>query len=262
VTGAIAVAFDATERVRAEREARRARVAAERLLELQSGFLAAISHELRTPLTAILGYAELLEHRWAQMSEDDRRHRLARIVLAANRQHRLVEDLLLASSLSDGNIPVAAAPVLLAPLIRQATDEVLAADTSQVIEAAGPRELRIAGDAARVVQVLVNLVDNAVKYSPAGGRVWVTWGREDDVAAIRIRDEGPGLPSEGRERLFTRFGRLPGSIIRAGRTGTGLGLFIGRSLARAMGGELEIESTGPAGTVFKLVLPLNLEPEI
>jgi signal transduction histidine kinase len=257
ITGAIAAGFDTTERIQAEREALRARAAAEQLMMMQNAFLAATSHELRTPLTAILGYAELLEHRWALMDENERRQRIARIVLAANRQLHLVEDLLLASSLSNGSIPVLACPVLFAPLVWQATSEVLAAATDQCIDVEGPQDLQIVADPYRVVQVLVNLVDNAMKYSPAGGRISVTWESEMGVAAIRVRDQGPGLPVAGRERLFTRFGRLPGSIIRSGRTGTGLGLFIGRTLARAMDGDLDVESTGPNGTVFKLVLPLS-----
>jgi len=76
---------------------------------------------------------------------------------------------------------------------------------------------------------------------------------------VRVRDYGTGIPDEARERLFTRFGRVPGSRIRAGRTGTGLGLFLGRQLAEAMHGDLELESTSPDGTTFRLRLPLYRE---
>jgi signal transduction histidine kinase len=85
--------------------------------------------------------------------------------------------------------------------------------------------------------------------------VTVSWGLEDGWVVVRVRDQGLGIPQEGREQLFTRFGRLAGSTARARQSGTGLGLYLSRLLARAMEGELDLESTGPHGSTFKLLLP-------
>ena len=109
-------------------------------------------------------------------------------------------------------------------------------------------------------QVLVNLLDNAAKYSPEGSPVEVRWADEDGMIAVRVPDHGPGIPDEGRGVLFTRFRRVPGSRMRAGRVGTGLGLYLGRAYADAMGGRLDLESTGEDGSTFCLRLP-GCQPE-
>jgi signal transduction histidine kinase len=100
------------------------------------------------------------------------------------------------------------------------------------------------------------MMDNAAKYSPEGSPIIVWWGPEDDNGSLRVLDRGPGVPPHGRELLFSRFGRVPGSRMRAGRVGTGLGLYLGRGLAKAMGGDLDLESTGGEGSTFRLRLPL------
>jgi signal transduction histidine kinase len=111
-------------------------------------------------------------------------------------------------------------------------------------------------DPGRVVQVLANLLDNAAKYSPEGSVIAVSWAQEDAHVAVRVRDHGSGIPDRGSHLLFTRFGRIAGIPIRAGRLATGLGLYVSRSLAQAMGGEIDLESTGPSGSVFRLRLPI------
>jgi signal transduction histidine kinase len=117
-------------------------------------------------------------------------------------------------------------------------------------------------DAAYTVQILTNLVDNAAKYSPETSPVLVTFSREEETAVVRVRDYGGGIPAEGHGILFTRFGRVPGSHMRAGRVGTGLGLYLGRQFAEAMGGTLDLESTSPAGSVFRLRLPAYAVPAV
>jgi two-component system OmpR family sensor kinase len=89
----------------------------------------------------------------------------------------------------------------------------------------------------------------------------MSWDTEDNLAVLHVRDHGQGIPPEGRQYLFKRFGRVPGSQMRAGHIGTGLGLFLGRQLARAMGGELDLEATGPTGSTFRLELP-NAHPMV
>ena len=99
-------------------------------------------------------------------------------------------------------------------------------------------------------------MDNAAKYSAEGSPIVVSWEPDGGCAILRVRDYGPGIPKQGREGLFTRFGRIAGSRTRAGRVGTGLGLYLGRQLAEAISGSLDLETTGPEGSTFRLCLPL------
>ena len=249
-------AMDISARTQALREAERARAAAEELAHLRSDFVAAVTHELRSPLSAIIGFSELLQANWTKMDDSQRLDRLGKIVRAANREHRLVEDLLLLVRLDARKMQVRGEPVSAAQAARDAADEVCASYSGQRIDLHGVDDLQVLADTDRTCQVLVILLDNAAKYSPEGSPIRVTWQAEGSMLAIRVRDFGPGISDQGRELLFTRFGRAPDSHIRAGRVGTGLGLYLGRQLAHAMGGSLDLEATGSQGSVFCLRLRL------
>jgi signal transduction histidine kinase len=254
--GASAVAVDVTDTVHAQQSAERAHAAAAALAQLRSDLVAAVSHELRTPLTSVIGYGELLLARWEQLSDTERRDRLGRMVLSANRQKRLVEDLLLLSRLDDELTLLHPQCVQVAALLRQVADETKGAYPGQVIELVGSDETSAWADADRTLQIVSNLVDNAAKYSAEGCPVVIRWGPEGMRAVIRVHDMGTGIPDGYREHLFTRFGRIPGSRIRDGHVGTGLGLHIGRRLAAEMNGSLDLEQSTPNGSVFRLELPL------
>jgi signal transduction histidine kinase len=253
IVGLTAQALERARLYVVERERARA---AEEVARLRSDFLAAVSHELRTPLAAMVGYGELLESQWATLSEERRQNYLRRMLLAANRQTRLVEDLLLASLGDLGALSLRRQEVALAEVAQQAAQEVRGHYADQHIELDGPQDLAVWADPARVVQVLTGLLDNAAKHSPQGSPILLRWAREEDLAVVRVCDCGAGVPVEGRERLFTRFGRLPAGRIRAGRVGTGLGLYLGRLLAEGMRGSLDLELTGPLGSTFRLSLPV------
>jgi signal transduction histidine kinase len=183
-----------------------------------------------------------------------------RIVLAANRQKRLVEDLLLLSQLETTGLAPNMEAIDLIPLVEQAIEEAQGSYHGQTINATGAGFQRIFADASRALQIIANLLDNAAKYSPKHSPIAICWQEENGMVVIRVIDTGPGLGEDGRERLFTRFGRIRGSKMRAGRSGTGLGLFIGRRLAEAMHGTLDLETTGEQGSTFRLALraePLN-----
>lgn len=257
IIGAATIARDITGQVRAQHEVERARFAAEELAQLRSDFVAAVSHELRTPLTAILGYSELLQSRWTTLEDQQRQDWVRRMAEAASRQMRLVEDLLLLTQVESDSLQPRPQAAYVATIIAQVAREAQGSYHGQRFDLDGPEDLRILADAERSMQILANLIDNAAKYSPEGSPVVVTWRREGGMAAIRVRDYGSGIPQEGRDRLFTRFGRIPGSRIRAGHVGTGLGLFLGRHLAHVMGGELGLEATGPEGSTFRLRLPAD-----
>ncbi len=235
--------------------------AASDLAQLRSNFVAAVSHELRSPLTAIIGYAELLEAHWQRLDDARRLDQIHRIVAAANRQQRLVEELLVLSKLELGAVAPDAISVRLASLVEAAADEVRTSYRGQSVDLEGPSVLYVLVDPDRTLQILVNLIDNAAKYSPEGAPIHVRWQQLGTEAVIRVRDYGSGISEIGRERLFTRFGRVPGSRTRAGHVGTGLGLYLGRSFAQAMGGELELELTGPTGSIFRLTLRAVVESD-
>jgi signal transduction histidine kinase/CheY-like chemotaxis protein len=236
-------------------EQQRARVA-EELARLRNDFVASVSHELRTPLTAIVGFSQMLQDRWQQVGDRERTAWIEKIAQAAGRQQRLVEDLLLLSRMETGEFEPQMTRSALRALCIQAANEVESLYPGQRIDLVGPDSVQVLGDPDRTVQILTNLMDNAAKYSPEGSSMLVWWGSEGEMGVVRVLDRGPGISRQGRDVLFTRFGRIPGSTIRAGRVGTGLGLYIARGLARAMGGDVELESTGPEGSTFVVRLPL------
>jgi PAS domain S-box-containing protein len=235
-------------------EEQRAREA-EEFAQLQSDFLGIVSHELLSPITATQGLAQLLRQQWSRVGEEDRDRILEGIAAAAKRQQRLVDDLLDVSRAEAEGFHCERAPFALRPVLERAATEVQDRYPDQRIDLRGPDAAVAEGDAGRTQQILINLLDNAAKYSPEGNPVMVSWGEEDGQLVARVRDYGLGIPEAGREQLFTRFGQLAGSAARAGRSGTGLGLYLSRLLARAMGGELDLESTGPHGSTFRLMLP-------
>lgn len=249
------LASQAMERARQYLLVREHARASEELATLRSDLVAAVSHELRTPLTAILGLAELLQEHWDRMGEPRKRERIAQIAQAANRQSRLVEDLLLLSRLDSEAMQFNPRPIALHALVERAAAEVRASYPGQQVTLAGPADQEVFADHDRVIQILANLIDNAAKYSPEGSPVAVSWRLDGALVLVRVRDHGPGIAEQHRALLFTRFGRVPGSRIRAGHVGTGLGLYLSRRLAEAMGGRIQLEATGPEGSTFQFWLP-------
>ena len=231
-----------------------------RLEVVRRDFVANVSHELRTPLTAIKGYAETL----LGPPGDDRptaRRFLSVIDRHAERLGRLIDDLLTLSDLELGRTPLRLAAVDLVPVI----DDVLAifAERMKLAELAvttrvEPGTPQVLADADRLQQVLINLVDNAMKYSPAGGRIAISAGPGDgahaDMVEITVEDTGTGIPAEDLPRLTERFFRVEKARSRA-LGGTGLGLAIVKHIVQAHDGALAIDSTLGRGTTVRVLLP-------
>jgi len=237
---------------------------AQRLQEadtMRREFLATVSHELRTPLTGVIGFAETLTGFWDQLSDERRLSSLEKLLTSAQRLDRLVRDLLLASRVEDPHFAVRTGTLDAVLTAMHAADEIQAKYPGQRVVVNTPSEsVAVCADGERLSQILVNLLDNAVKYSPEGRDVSLDLCAEDGRATFRIRDEGPGISPSQMERLFERFSKL-GHKPRAGLGGTGLGLYICRHLVRAMGGEIAVQSKTGEGSTFSFSLALATRPE-
>jgi signal transduction histidine kinase len=224
-----------------------------RLEEEKTDLVSTISHELRTPMAAVYGAAETLLHR-DDLDPERRRDLLAMIAVQATRLTAIVESVLLTSRLDRDLVAVDREPVDVAELAR-ATVAAMRPQLPPSVELeleVGAEELRAAGDADRIQQVLVNLLDNAVKYGE-GSPVTVRVRPLNGVVCLSVHDSGPGLAPAEQARIFDKFYRAGPQLTRTG--GTGLGLYISRELVRRMGGRLDVRSEAGAGATFVLELP-------
>jgi PAS domain S-box-containing protein len=224
---------------------------------MKSDFIATVSHELRTPLTPIIGYLDLLRHRGDRMSAEKRSAALDLIADRAAHMSRLVEDLLLASRVGDHDTEFSLQVFVdthdLVAIARQVTDDL---DSPRIVTDLPGHPVLVRCDPGRTVQVATNLVGNALKYSGPTGQVRVALRSHADRAVLEVVDHGPGIPAEHLEKVFEKFHRVEDPMtMRTG--GTGLGLFIARRLAQAMGGGITLSSTVGVGSVFSFTLPIE-----
>jgi signal transduction histidine kinase/ActR/RegA family two-component response regulator len=226
---------------------------------LKDEFLATLSHELRTPLNAVLGWAYML--RQGRMPASMQLRALESVERNARAQAQLVDDLLDVSRIMAGKLQIKTEAVDLATVVGNAVDTVRAGVTAkrlhlQVHVPTGPGIL-VTGDAGRLQQVVWNLVSNAVKFTPAGGRVDVQIRQDGTKAEIVVRDTGQGIEPSFRPHLFQRFRQMDASHSRQ-QGGLGLGLSIVRHLVEAHGGTVTVESPGPGrGATFRVQLPVR-----
>ncbi len=220
----------------------------EQAVDRQRRFVADASHELKTPVAAVRAHAELLRG-WAAADPGARSAALASLDQAARRMGRLVGDLLHLSEL-DRSPSLARLPVELDRLVLAVIAEAGALRPEVPIRVARLDDAVVRGDAVRLQQVLLNVLENALRVSPSGSEVTIGVQREATSASIAVRDRGPGVAPEVLERMFDRFFRLPG---KGG--GAGLGLAIAREIARAHGGELTATNAPDGGACLRFTLP-------
>ncbi len=220
-------------------------------------FVANVSHELRTPLSMIKGYVETL----INGAKDDpavATRFLQTIAKHADRLTYLIEDLLTISRLESGQIVLSLQRVELRPLVDDVLNDLRsrAGDKRFTLENQVPVEMFVRADADRLQQVLFNLVDNAIKYGRAEGRVEVlARSTEDRMVEVSVKDNGPGIPSDSIERIFERFYRVDKARSRE-QGGTGLGLSIVKHIIQSHGGEVWAQSEVGQGTTFFFTLPV------
>ncbi|HUS16180.1 MAG TPA: ATP-binding protein, partial [Chloroflexia bacterium] len=223
--------------------------------ELQATFLAVISHELQTPLAVIRGYAELLADNAASMPPAQVQRQLSVVAEESARLSTMVASLLDASRIGAGGLELNREPVDIPRLVRRAVQKMEVLGTQHTFVVALPDDLPpVLADEARVEQVLINLLDNAVKYSPAGGRITITGDLHSDAVIVHISDEGIGVPEAERARIFARFARLDSRLVRQMK-GVGLGLYIARAIITAHGGRIWVDAAPAGGAQFSFSLP-------
>jgi signal transduction histidine kinase len=228
-------------------------ISAERFVDqMKSDFVSTVSHELRTPLTSIYGFAETLLRQDVLFGEPERRTFLGYIASESERLTRIVDALLNVARLDSGHLRVDLRPTDIGALLE---DAVPAEETDTnghrfVVDVPnGVPDVR--ADADKLRQVLDQLIENAVKYSPSGGVVRLEARRRTDAVEISVADEGVGIPASRLDRVFDKFYRGGES-----RPGTGLGLFIAQGLVAAMGGKIWVSSKRGRGSRFTFELPV------
>ncbi len=215
-------------------------------------FIANASHELRTPLFSLGGFLELLADE--ELDERERRDFVDEMSAQVERLTKLATDLLDLSRLDAGQLAVGKTQVDVAAVVRTVAEEfrALAEGSEHVIRVAADEPVLALGDEQRILQISRNLVENALKHTPAGTIVVIAASAGDGEAIVSVRDDGPGVPERDREHLFDRFYRADGGKA----SGSGLGLAIAKELALRMEGRLELRSVA-GETMFTLVLPLS-----
>ncbi len=255
-SGVLVFALDVTDRVENERLQREQIDHLKQVDNLKDQFLSVISHELRTPLNFIMGFASILDDEVAGPLTAEQHAFLEKILKGTDRMLLLVNDLLDFAKIQAGEFELIAKPALYAPLV----DDVVAtlkplADQKQItLEPIIPPALAALCDPERVIQVLTNLVGNAIKFTPEGGVVTVSACERDGLVMTEIEDTGIGIATEDMVKLFTRFRQLDMSRTRTAG-GTGLGLSISKALVEAHGGSIEASSEGLGkGSCFRFTL--------
>jgi PAS domain S-box-containing protein len=231
---------------------------AEAATRTKSEFLRAMSHELRTPINATLGYTELLELDVAGTLSERQREFLRRIRGSQEHLLNLVNDLLNYSRIEAGQIAYTILPLPMRGLVEEVVQMLEPQAGARNIDLVNDQctdRLVARADRLRAEQILLNLLSNAMKFTPPGGRVAVTCEASGDRVLVSVADTGPGITPDDQEAIFEPFVQL-GRSLTSSHEGAGLGLAISRDLARGMNGELSVESTPGVGSTFTLALPL------
>lgn len=231
---------------------------------LKAGFVSTVSHELRTPLTSIAGSLGLLAGGVAGALPPKATRLIDIAKLNCERLVLLINDILDLERAETGRLDMRLEPQALLPIVQQAIDlnRSYAHNFGVSIELAAPAEDgSVLVDRDRLIQVMTNLLSNAAKFSPQGGTVHVRIVKDSDVLCVKVRDEGPGISPEFRQRIFQRFAQADTSDSRA-KGGTGLGLSITKAIIEKLGGTIDFESVSGQGTEFRISLPLRHEAHI
>ena len=229
-------------------------ISAERVVEqMRSDFVSTVSHELRAPLTSIYGFAATLLREDVEFEEEERRTFLAYIESEAQRLTTIVDKLLSVARLDAGDLQLEIAPVDVRSVVSDAVEgaRAEAGARAQFVVDLPEAPLAARTDPDKLRQVLANLVDNAVRFSPGGGTVTVGASRRGETIVLSVADQGVGIPDAEQDRIFSKFYRVGD----AQTGGTGVGLFIAQGLVSALGGRITVRSAEGRGSSFVVELP-------
>lgn len=248
------LAATAVQNIRAYEGERRTVDELRRLSALRADFVSLVSHELRSPMAAVIGASRTLQARWRELQPEQREAFLGLIGEETTRLAALIGDVLDTSRIEAGTFTYHFADVDLPRLVEDvAATASLGQDEVPITTAVESGVPPVRADANRLRQVIGNLIDNAVKYAPAGTTVDVRVAAENGKVTVAVRDEGMGIAAADQRLIFEKFGRVTGG---PSMPGTGLGLYIARSIAEAHGGTVEVSSAPGRGSTFKLTLPV------
>ena len=225
--------------------------------ELQSTFLAVISHELQTPIAVIRGYAGLYADKTTPLDTENVREKMKIIEEESERLSKLVDNLLYASRLQAGGIELNRQPLDIEHLLQRVVLKMHEVSKAHQISLAptDPALPSVIADYDKIEQVLINLVENAIKYSPAGGAIVLSAEHNSTDVIVSVSDSGIGIPENERQRIFDRFSRLDSRYVRE-RKGAGLGLYICKAIVEAHGGRIWVEAgSKDGGSRFRFTLP-------
>jgi PAS domain S-box-containing protein len=241
---------DITERKKAEEKLRK-------IDQMKSEFLSNVSHELRTPLATIKGYSTLILDYYARLDPDETRDYLKSIDISTDRLTKLVDNLLDTSRMEAGLLKLEKSPTNITQLIKGVgTEASVRADQYHFMVKSVKRPLKVNIDARRIRQVLDNLIDNAVKYSPPGTEIQLSAGKLGNDVLVSVTDQGPGIPTGELKNIFERMYRIEQRMY-SGAEGIGLGLYICQKLVQSHGGRIWAESAPGGGSTFRFTLPIT-----
>lgn len=223
---------------------------------LRANLLRAISHDLRTPLTSISGNADTLRSGWEKLDDETRERIFTDIYEDSQWLISLVENLLAVSRIEEGRMQLHLSPELPDEVIREALQHIRIPTAGHRITVDCGEELLLARMDARLIsQVIINLVENALKYTPSGSSIAISAERQGDRAVIRVADDGPGIPDDLKPRVFEMFFTGDRKVADSRRS-LGLGLSLCRSIVSAHGGEITLTDNTPSGCIFSFTLPV------
>lgn len=224
---------------------------------LKSEFVAVASHELRTPLTSIYGFSRLLADT-DELSDEDRKKWATHIHTEAERLTGIVDELLNISRIESGTVEFLDETIAIQHTVHQVVDAAAVASDNHTIVTCGDLDAVVRGDPNRLIEVLNNLVDNAIKYSPDGGTITIRGQRDGRMRHVTVQDQGVGIPQSELATIFDRFKRVSNPKTENVRS-TGLGLYFVQHFVRAMGGDVQVSSEMGAGSTFTFSIPLETE---
>ncbi|MBI2620852.1 PAS domain S-box protein [candidate division WWE3 bacterium] len=229
------------------------------LESMKLDFVSMAAHELRTPITAIRGYLSFLNDDIKSSLPDEHKQYLEKTIASANNLYTLMENLLNISRIETGNLVLDRQCIVwrdaIASLINRFKDSAASLQIALDFDYTTASPVKVMADGVMILEVLSNLIDNAVRYNKRGGGIQISFTQDDSYVVTQVRDTGLGIPQEAMPHVFKKFYRVSGPLTR-GIKGTGLGLFISREIVRLHGGKIWAESELDRGSVFTFTLPV------